>query len=66
MPSGVIFKRVCHPEPCPLPQAPAGDLSWKLFHTTVVSSVLAELSCTSRFCPNMWTPLREPMTENGS
>lgn len=43
-----------------------GHLSWKLFHTTVVSSVLAEVSCTSRFCPNMCTPFREPMTENGS
>lgn len=52
--------------PGPCPQAAPGDLSWKLFHTTAVSSVLAELSCTSRFCPNMWTPLREPMTENGS
>lgn len=52
--------------PWPCPQAALGDLSWKLFHTTVVSSVLEELSCTSRFCPNMWTPLREPMTENGS
>lgn len=52
------------PWPCCKP--PLGDLSWKLFHTTMVSSVLAEFSCTSRFCPNMWTPLREPITENGS
>lgn len=61
-----IFDRGYHPGPVPAPKLPPGDLSWKFFHTTVVSSVLAELSCTSRFCPNMCTPLREPMTENGS